>query len=142
MSFDFEIFPAQRLILARYRGGLMTLAGLRQAAERMWSDSRYSKAYDGIVDLSDETLQISIDDFRGLVGFLAAQDRTSRGRWAAVASSPIATAYGLLYQRAISARHAFSVHSSWGAACAALHLRPTPAMEAWAGRAADSAPAG
>jgi hypothetical protein len=140
MSFDFEIFSARRLILARYRGGI-TLGELRQSAERMWSDSQYSRDYDGIVDLSDETLQISIDDFRGLVGFLAAQDRVSRGRWAAVASSPIATAYGLLYQRAASPRHSFSVHSTWEAACAALQLHPTPAMEAWAARAAGPAPA-
>ncbi|HVW20611.1 MAG TPA: hypothetical protein VHC86_05305 [Opitutaceae bacterium] len=140
MSFDFEIFPAQRLILARYRGG-MTLGELRESAERLWSDSRYSMAYDGIVDISDEGLNISIEDFRGLVGFLTAEDRTSRGRWAAVASSPLATAYGLLYQRALSPRHSLSVHSTWEAACAALHLNPTPAMEAWAARGAGSAPA-
>ena len=43
--------------------------------------------------------------------------RTRLPRWAAVAASPLATACGLIYRRALSSRHAFDVFSTREAAC-------------------------
>ena len=115
MEFDYEIYPEQRMIVTRYRGAY-TFATLIACAQKLWADPRYQPAYDGVVDLTDGKLTIGRQDFRAVIDFIRRQDRASRGRWAAVASSPFATACSLLYQRAIEDRHPIGVFSTLEAA--------------------------
>lgn len=130
MICEFEIFPEQRIVLVRYRGEV-TAADLIEGTRALWADPRYDPRFEGIVDLSDHRLRASTDDFRAYLDFLVEQPKTSTARWAAVATTPLATAFGLLYQRALARRHPFGVYSGWAAACASLRLAPTPAMTAW-----------
>lgn len=115
MKFEYEIYPEKQLIVARYAGA-WTLHELEAVAERLWSDQRYVRSYNGVVDLTDTTLSVGREDFRTLMEFLRGHKLTSEGRWAAVASSPLATACGLLYKRMLATRHTFEVFSTFEAA--------------------------
>jgi hypothetical protein len=115
MEFEYETYPEQRMIVTRYRGAF-TFATLIECSEKLWADQRYRPEYDGVVDLTDGKLTIGRQDFRAVIDFVRREDRASRGRWAAVANSPFATACSLLFQRAIEDRHPFGVFSTFEAA--------------------------
>lgn len=115
MKFDYGIYPEKQLIVTRY-GGAWTLRDLQAMAEQLWSDARYVRSYNGVVDLTDMTLSVGQGDFRALLEFLRGHKNFSEGRWAAVAGSPLATACGLLYKRALATRHTFEVFSTFEAA--------------------------
>lgn len=129
MEFTYDIFPAERLIVARY-AGRFTFAELVATAERMWADPRYSRSFDGAVDLTDSAVGVGMDDFRALVNFLRDHKNTSQGRWAAVATSPLATACSLIYSRALASRHTFEVFATFPGASSFLgfDLGPGPLL--------------
>lgn len=115
MKFDYNILPQHRLIVTRFAGAF-TLEDLTGIARRLWADPRYTRGYNGLADLTDMNLAVGRGDFRALVDFVRGQKDTSEGRWAAVTNSPLATACGLIYQRAMAARHPFEVYSTFEAA--------------------------
>lgn len=115
MNCHYEIYPEKRLIFMRYTG-VFTLAELTDVARKLWTDKRYSKSYNGIIDLTDSRVSVGREDFQALIEFVVGHKHTSEGRWAAVATSPLATACGMIYKRAITKRHAFEVFSTFEAA--------------------------
>lgn len=123
MKFSFDILPEKKAIFARYEGKF-TLEDLLATTRQLWADPRYSPDYDGLVDISDGSLNVGINDLRMLMGFLMNEPFTSKGRWAAVATTPLAIACGLLYRTVMKNRHAFAVFSTWEAACAFVNFDP------------------
>jgi len=132
MKFAYDIFAAERAIAVRY-AGKFTLAELLATAAQLLDDPRYSPEYDGLVDLTDLGVAAGIADFRALIEFVRGHGRVSRGRWAAVAATPVATACGLVYKQAMAPRQTFEVFSTPEAACAFLGLRSEPAPDGGAG---------
>lgn len=129
MSFGYEIYPEKRAVVATFRGHFSRQA-LEAAIGRLWSDPRYRTDYVGIVDISHGSVGIAIEDFRAVVGWVRSHERTSAARWAALASSPYATACALLYRRAISDRQDFQVFSTWEAACRFIEVDlPPPVLQ-------------
>lgn len=122
MKFAYDIFPEDRAIALRY-AGKFTLAELLAAAGQLLGDERYSPEYDGLADLTQLAVGVEVGDFRALIEFVQGHARVSRGRWAAVASTPLATACGLVYKQAMAPRQTFEVFSTPEAACAFLGLR-------------------
>lgn len=120
MKFSYKIFPEQRVIVMRYMG-VFTLSELIESAQNLWNDPRYSRSFDGIVDISHSSVSAAIGDCRALIEFVSKNEKTSEGRWAAVAGSPVATACAFLYRHAARNRHVFEVYSSWEAAKEFLH---------------------
>jgi len=127
MNVRYEILPEQRLILKRCKGEF-TLLDLITSSRSIWSDPRYCKTFDGIIDLSKADCGFHIDDVRGLVDFFLTHENTSIGRWAAIASSPLVTAFALIYKRGLLDRHPFEVFSTWEAACKFLDLDTPPRL--------------
>jgi hypothetical protein len=127
VKFTYDILPERRLILQRFAGDT-SLAEVLEATRRLWADPRYSRTYDGIVDLSATTVGISMEDLRALIGILRESEQMSTGRWGAVATSPLTTACAMIYQRALAPQQEFEVFSSWDAACGFLgvDLQPLP----------------
>jgi hypothetical protein len=125
MKFSYAIDSERRLIFLRYTGHF-TLASLLAGTRRLWADPAYSRSYRGLVDLSDESVSVNVADLHALIDFIREQPSVSEARWAAVTASPLATACGLLYQRAIASRHAFEVFSSFEAAASFLRLEGAP----------------
>jgi hypothetical protein len=123
MKFSFEILPEPRAIFARYEGKF-TLEELFATTRQLWADPRYSPTYDGLVDLTDGAFSVDMNDLRTLMDFLVRAPTTSSGRWAAVASTPLSIACGLLYRTALRRRHVFQVFSSWDAAYEFLKFDP------------------
>jgi len=123
MPFCFDILPEKRAIFVRFEGRF-TLEQLLAAARELWADPRYSPAYDGLVDISAGSISIDMKDLRKLIAFLLDEPATSRGRWAAVATTPLAIAGGLLYRSAMKSRHVFDVFSTWEAACEFVMFDP------------------
>ena len=126
MKFSYAIDPERRLIHLRY-AGRFNLTRLRESVERLWADPQYHRDYSGFIDLSDGAVSVAIADLHALLDFMRDKPQVTRGRWAAVAVSPFATACGLLYQRAFSRKHTFEVFSSHEAAWQFLGLPPLPA---------------
>jgi len=123
MQFRFEILPERRAIFVRCAGRL-TLEDLFTIPRQLWTDPRYSPEYDGLVDVSDGAISIDLHDLRTLAAFLVRERATSKGRWAAVATSPVVIACGLVYRTALRRRHVFEVFSTWEAACGFLRFDP------------------
>jgi hypothetical protein len=128
MKYSYEIFPTRRVIATRYRG-LCTLGDLTASTQRLWADPRYSRAFDGIVDMSEASAGVGIDDFRAFLKFLRQEPKISQGRWAAVTTTPFATACSFMYRSAMAGRHTLEIFSTWDAACEFLDFvlpRDTP----------------
>ena len=125
MKFAYYIYPDRRAIVARYVGHF-TLDELVASAQLLWSDPRYARSYDGLVDVSDSSVGVAMCDLQPLVKFFREHRDTSEGRWAAVTSSPLATACALIYQRALARRHTFEIFSTWAAACTFLNIDVSP----------------
>lgn len=123
MEFGFAIYPEHRAIVARYAGSF-TLADLLKTTRQLWADPRYSPDFIGLADISDSTVNVDMNDLRALTTFLVRDPATSRGRWAAVATTPIAIACGLVYRSAMRRRHAFEVFTTRDQACRFLGLDP------------------
>lgn len=121
MKFSYDILPEKRSLMLRYEGRF-TVADLIAGTQMVWADARYRREYDGIIDLTDPEAGVSLSDFRGLVNFLRGEHSTTKGRWAAVTSTPLAAACALMYKEAFAARHVMEVFSTWEAACQYLHL--------------------
>ncbi len=129
VPFHYDIFPEKRLIFQRY-SGRFTLAELLAAIEKLWSDPRYDPTFDGLIDLSSDCAPPSMADFRSLLEFVQGSAKTTSGRWAAIAHSPLVTACGLIYKRAMARRHVFEVFSTCDAACAFLGIHCLPEFKA------------
>ena len=127
MTFLYDIFPEHRAVIVRYQG-TFTLHDLTVCAETLWSDPRYSRSFDGLADISAASVHVAMNDFRPLVEFVRHNDRTSEGRWAAIATTPLATACGYIYQRALASRHSFEIFSTWEGACRFLKLDLPPTV--------------
>ncbi len=112
MVCEYEIFPEQRLVFLRFCGEC-TFVQLKSAVEQLWHDRRFSHAYNGLIDLTDTKVRISSSDFQALMGFVLGQKSKPQGRWAAVAASPLVTAFAMLYQRLARERHTFQVFSTF-----------------------------
>jgi hypothetical protein len=123
VEFHYDILPERRLILQRY-AGQCSFVELISATRIMWSDTRYSIDYNGIVDLESASIKVALPDMYALAKFLLAHENTSVGRWAAVVTSPLITATAMIYRRAVVERHSLDVYSSWSAACAAFDVEP------------------
>lgn len=115
-TFGYLIDPEQRAIAVRY-AGTFSMQELVASARLLWADPRYSPNYVGVVDLSQASIGASMSDFRTVIDFVLGQASASRGRWAAVATSPLVTACAMIYRRAVIRRHPFEVFSTWEAAC-------------------------
>jgi len=123
MKFSFDIQPEHRAIYARYEGKF-TLDDLLATTRQLWADPRYSPDYNGVVDISAGSVSVDINDLRTLAAFLVREPATSSGRWAAVATTPLAIACSLIYRSALRRRHGFEIFSTWEAACGFLQLDP------------------
>lgn len=115
MHFEYEIHPGERIIVARY-AGKFTFADLAEMTRRLWADARYSRAYDGVVDLTDGTLSLARMDLLALIDFIRGSSQASEGRWAAITATPFTTACGMIYQRGLVGRHTLEVFSTLEAA--------------------------
>jgi hypothetical protein len=114
MDFHYEIFPAERAIVLRWHGRV-TLADMHENLHRLWSDPRYSRTFDGLIDLTAVEVGMAMKDVRALVDYVHENAQTSMGRWAAIAVSPLTTACAYLYRHA--SRHPFDVFSTRESAC-------------------------
>lgn len=111
MKFSYAIDAPRRMIFMRYEGRCRA-AHLLACARLLWADPAYSRLFDGYIDLTGAQADNALDDLNALVSLLRANAETGEGRYAAVTTSPVITAIGLLYQRAMAHRHAFAVFSS------------------------------
>jgi hypothetical protein len=125
MKFSYRIDASGRIVFQRYEGSC-TVAELLTCIRRVWSDPAYSRDYGCYVDLTAVKPHAALDDLNRLVEFLRAQPHASQGRCAAVTHSPVLTACGVLYQKAMADRHAFAVFSSPEAALAFLQFDGPP----------------
>ncbi len=132
MKFAYDIFPEERSISVRYEGKF-TLAELLVCSGKLMDDAKYAPEYDGIVDLTHLGLGVEISDFRTLINFVQGHARISKGRWAAIAETPLSTAFGLVYKRAMGSRQTFEVFSTSEAACDFIGVRRERSEKAQSG---------
>jgi hypothetical protein len=120
--FEYQIDCEQRLIVSRCTGRF-SLDALRTAVERLWADARYSSDYAGLVEITDSSAAIAVQDLRAFIRFVREHALRSQERWAVVTTSPLATACAMLYREAMVGRQEFQVFSTREAACAWLKVK-------------------
>jgi hypothetical protein len=125
MTSSYEIYPEKHAIILRLTGKF-ALADLRAVTLRLWSDPRYRRDQVGLIDISNASAGVSMEDFRALVAFVKSREEASTARWAAVASTPFATACAMLYRTAVAGRQLFEVFSTWEAACGFIGVELAP----------------
>lgn len=101
MAFQYCILPEQSLIFARFAGPAC-LSDLTAIASIICSDPAYVRSFDGLLDLTDLEVSISVADISELVSFTESNRKQGYGRWAILASTPIATAYTMIYRQRVS----------------------------------------
>lgn len=122
MKFSYTIDPQQKLVLERFTGRF-TVAEIIESVRLLWTDPRFDRSFAGIVDISGMEPTHDLSDLRAVLGFLKEERaRISTGRWAIVATSPLATAGAFLYQKAMAGTHPLEVFSTHEAAVEWLGL--------------------
>lgn len=129
MKFSYAIDAQRRMIFQRYEGAC-SLALMIACTRRLLADPAYSKLFDGYIDLTKARPEVTLEDLHAFIAFLRGQSQLGEGRYAAVTTSPVITAMGVLYQRTMARHHAFAVFSSHEAAAEYLSLQsPVPPLE-------------
>ena len=125
MKFSYAIDPVRKIVFLRFEG--MCNAGqVLVAISQLWADPGYDKTFDVYIDLTRMLNGAAFEDLNKLLDFLRDRDEVCTARIAAVTQSPVLTACGMLYQKAMSHRHAFAVFSSPEGARAHLNLHGPP----------------
>ncbi len=127
MKFCYEIFPDKHLIVQKFTGSF-SLSDLISCAEQLWADPRYSRNFDGIADIGSGSVSVSLCDLYAFIGFLTRHNSISQGRWAAVVSTPLAIACGMIYKRAMIDKHPFEIFPTWNAAYTFLKVELVPTV--------------
>lgn len=121
MTFDYTIDDKAEVISLRISGSVSAgefIAGIK----RLWADPAYNRDYVGIADLTGTIDSYKLDELKTVTAFVRNQEQASRARWAVVATSPLAVACVLIYQRAMASVHGLAVFSTMDAARHFLRL--------------------
>lgn len=121
MKFRYIIDPQRQVICQAFEGDF-TAQQLIACIERLWADPDYHRSFGGIVDLTAMDAGAIILELPALMKFLKGNPRLSQGRWAAIATTPMATAASLLYRHDIAPEQTFGVFSTWEGACDFLQV--------------------
>lgn len=108
MKFEYTILPEERLVLVRLEGPFF-LTELTDSAAIICADVRYRRDYDGLIDLTSVEVTISPREIKDLITYTLSRQRPGVGRWAVLVTTPIATAFAMLYQNGLTARHHMSL---------------------------------
>jgi hypothetical protein len=112
MPFEYTIFPKDGLVLERFTGRV-TLAELHELMDVLWADEAYQKTFDTIVDLTEAAFDLDRHDMASLTEFLGDAPDAGTGRVAILASKPLETALGFLFQSNIAMQREVAVFSTW-----------------------------
>ena len=121
MKFSYAIDSQRHLIFQAYEGDF-TLEQHIACTLRLWSDPAYDRTFNGIIDLSAMNSSAGLANLQPLMEFLKNDPRLSKGRWAAIVSTPVVTAGSLVYKRSMAPQHMFEVFSTWESACTFLQI--------------------
>jgi hypothetical protein len=114
MDLYYTIYPDKNLVVASHRGTFE----VREYIEHIlcfMEDPLYQKNLDGVIDLSGISVEIMPSDMQVLFDFLTTHEKTPSGRWACITTTPLATAYTMIYQRAAIQHDSFGIFSTWEA---------------------------
>ena len=70
-------------------GGRVTLPELGAHIQAMWADPRWKPEYNGLLDFSDATLDLSESQIQDLTKSMSLDPRCSFGRWALVVTTAV-----------------------------------------------------
>ncbi len=98
MAFQYTILTDQRLILARFEGPA-SLEEFKASAPLICSDSRYTRDFDGLLDLTEVKVSIDLSEVWDLVRFTEANRKEGYGKWAVIVTTPVATAFAMVYRQ-------------------------------------------
>jgi len=115
MAFQYCILPEQSLIFARFAGSA-SISDLTAIASIICSDPAYVRSFDGLLDLTDLEVSIPVSDISELVSFTETSRKHGYGRWAILASTPIATAYTMIYRQRVTPALPVTLFSTYEAA--------------------------
>lgn len=84
----YQIIPEKNLIIETF-SGRVTLDDVVSFLKGILDDPDYSPELNGIVDFREADLDVSYDEIRGLVDWLASRETRARGYWAFVTDRPV-----------------------------------------------------
>lgn len=84
-----SVFHPDRGYIATTFGGRVTLPELGAHIQAMWSDPRWKPEYNGILDFSDASIDLSESQIQELTRSMTLDPRCSFGKWALVVSTAV-----------------------------------------------------
>ena len=114
MDVAFKAFPEYQVLIESFSGRL-TREDLWVAIQASWEAPGYDPSFSGMSDLRRAQIAMSVEEFRLLEGDLFNHPMKAKGQWFWLSDAPLATAYGLLHEKATQHRSPFIVTSTWEA---------------------------
>jgi hypothetical protein len=118
---EYAILPCDRLILERLSGPI-SYQDIVSLTEKVWSDEKYDKSYDGIVDIRHASLDMTRANLELFARLILASESASEGRVAVISTKPVETALSYLLADRLTEGAALSVFSTWEAVVGHLGL--------------------
>jgi hypothetical protein len=86
MKASYLLHPGEGYVAITLEGSV-TVSELAAHIQRLWSDPDWNPAFNGLLDCSAASLEMSEIELQGLVKAMAKDPRCSLARWAAVVST-------------------------------------------------------
>jgi len=83
MKARYEIHPEQGYSESRFEGSV-TLLDFADFVQKVWSDPRWRAEFNGLMDFSDATIEITDEELKKLMTSMLRDARCSLARWAFV----------------------------------------------------------
>ncbi|MEZ4722096.1 MAG: hypothetical protein R2813_09505 [Flavobacteriales bacterium] len=118
---DFVVVPEHRLVIERFIN-VIDLETVQRMSFAIWDHPDYDKYYQGIVDLRDAKMNVSILDMVKLVRFFIKHDQTVRSILVIIANKSSSIAWAFVYKERIASIMNVHVVQSEESATAQLGL--------------------
>jgi len=96
--------------------GACTIFELLDAVARLLADQSYSRDFDGVIDFSAATANLTAAEIGYFAHFVGKHPRAPRGTWGIMVLSPNETALAMLFRQKFASPHLISIFSTPGGA--------------------------
>jgi hypothetical protein len=100
MEYTYQIIPEHQLVIEKITGEV-TVEGLAQKTQTVFSDPQYVPTYNGIMDLRKATSAMTKVELYGFASLISQTEMFGQSKWAIVADDPIVVALSTIFQQRI-----------------------------------------
>ncbi|MGJ8653568.1 MAG: hypothetical protein ACSHX8_09880 [Opitutaceae bacterium] len=98
MKFSYQIIKEHKLVVEEV-SGRVTLEGLAQKTNSLYSDPDYDPTFVGVADYRLATAQITRTELYGFAKFINGHEQFGQAKWAILADDPMVVAFSQIFQQ-------------------------------------------